>query len=69
MTLLCEHAYNCLRALSLCVFSFRQIPGDKCSATTESKKILELLTLPCTGHEQDSGFRVHSVSLALDMKL
>lgn len=44
------------------MYSFRQIPGDKCSANGDSAKVLSEQTLPCAGHEQDSGFRVRSVS-------
>lgn len=44
---------------------FRQIPGDVCAPTAESKKLLSLQTLPCKSNEQDSGYRVRSVSLLL----
>ena len=39
---------------------FRLIPGDMCSPTDQSKKLLSVHTLSCDGNEQDSGFRVHS---------
>jgi hypothetical protein len=39
---------------------FRLIPGDACTATTDSDKVLFQETLPCSGHEQDSGVRIHT---------
>lgn len=40
--------------------SFRQIPGDSCSPTDESRKLLSKETLYCSGHEKDSGYVVVS---------
>ena len=44
------------------IIRFRLIPGDYCTPTIESKKLLEKLDQTCTGHEKQSG--IHPVTVS-----